>query len=123
MPDTALSGAVAISAADLIEIKVTLTEIRERQTSAAKEAEHRHNNMRAALDGLMPRKEAEARFRDLDEDRKQGDTLVKEEVARLEVRISKVERFQNLLNAGFALGSATAAGALVFFGQRLGIKP
>ena len=57
-----IGGAPPISDKDVWEIKLVLTRIEERMAAGAEAAEHRHANMRAALDNFVPRREIEQTF-------------------------------------------------------------
>lgn len=56
----------SVVSADLVDIRVTMARIDERTAQQAVTAEHRHNNLKQAMEAFVPRREIEATNRGFD---------------------------------------------------------
>ena len=94
-----LIGQPPVTSTDLFEIKLALTRIEERTAAAAEAAEHRHANLRQAMENYVPRRELDQIFagigvRMASIEGELDDKAARSTLDALEKRVSKVESNQ-----------------------------
>lgn len=110
-----------VTPGDVLEMKFSLIRIEEQLKSGAKDAEHRHANMKQAMDAFVPRRELDqifagitARLASVDGEMK--DKAEKTELDDVKRRVGNVESNQTWVTRtvlGLVIGAIVAA-ALAF---------